>query len=544
MWPIRPVDEAQVQALAAGARISNVLARLLWLRNVKDAEAARRWLAPALSDFHSPLDLPDFRAAADRIRQAIERREGILVWGHDDLDGLAATALLVRVLSGLQARPFYYVPVKGKEKHGLNAAVAAGFGKQGVGLVVTVDCGITNRDPVAELKEAGIDVVVTDHHELLAFMPDAVANVDPKRPDSRYPYRGLAGCGVALKLGMGLAHERLGLSVSEFFSAQPDAVGLAVLGSLADRVPLTDENRTLVSLGMTRLENTRLPAVRLVLERVRQGGRLTPARMVGDLVPLFSSAEGTEGVRSILNEDPAQAREWLEILSQRTTEWHAEAERSLELAEKQVRVGDGIVIVQSKELAMRTLSYCAAKLKERYRAPALVLGWRGDAWVGECRTVEGVDLMALLRALDRYFIDYGGHKAAAGFSIEDGRVEGFIASAEGYAHEHIAGRVPAEQPVSADAAIPLAEFDPALRVMAPFGDGNPAPVFISEPVTVETTIAGWVCSTRRDMALKPARQDVAPGTGPVVLLYTIDDFGEPAVLDFRPSHAESTKDKV
>lgn len=532
-WPARPVDEAGVERLASDAEVSPVIARLLWLRGVRDAAAARSWLAPGFSGFHPPRELPDFAAAVERVRLAISRREGILIWGHDDLDGITAVALLERVLLALRARVLYYIPPKGKGPHGLAADVVLGYRQQGAGLVVTVDCGITNRQAVADLARAGMDVIVTDHHEVLDSLPPALANIDPKRPDSGYPYRALAGAGVALKLAMGLAGEVVGLSTEEFFSAQPDVIGLAVLGTLADRVPLTGENRTLVALGMNTLEHSRLPALRLVSDRVRQGGRLMPSRMVGELLPLFASAEANEGVRNILSDDPALVREWLDQLAVKAAQWRAEAEKSLLRAEQQVALGDGIVIVRDRELSLRALGFCAAKLKDRYGMPAMVLGWRGDAWIGECRSLEGIDLMALLKANDRFFIDYGGHKAAAGFSISEDRVDAFASSAEAYTHEHIAGRLPVGQKVFADASLPLAEYDPGLRVMAPFGEGNPAPVFLSEPVTVDATRLGWVGSTRPDLVLKPTRQDIVPGAGPVVLLYTIDDAGELQVLDFR-----------
>ncbi len=539
MWPIRPVDEAAVRQLMDRANVSHVAARLLYLRGVRDRDACRRWLTPEFSDFHPPAELPDFRTAADRIEQAIRNREGILIWGHDDLDGITAVAVLVMVLSGLRARVEYHIPAKGSRRHGLDASVAARYGDQGFGLVVTVDCGITNRDAVAELGKHGMHVVITDHHEVLDFMPDAVANVDPKRPDSSYPYRGLAGVGVALKLAMGLVSEILDLSCPEFFSVLPDAVGLAVLGTIADRAPLTGENRTLVKLGMSRLENTSLPAVRLVLDHVQRTGRLTPATVVAELLPLFASAEGNEGVRNILDHDPGQAADWLNQLSQRAVEWRSEALRSLELAEKRVQVGDGIVLVRDRELSTRTLGYCATRLKERYRLPAIVMGWRGDAWVGECRSVEGINLIDLLQAHSRYFIDYGGHKAAAGFSVPDEHVAEFAASAEAYAHEYFAGRLPVEQGTVADARLPLAEFDPTLRLLAPFGDGNPAPLFVSEPVVVKPFGSGLVASTRQDLILKSACPDLVPDLGQVTLLYTIDDSGEPVILNFRPASASS-----
>ncbi len=535
MWPIREIDEAGVEQLAQEARVSRVLARLLWLRGIRDGESAQRWLAPSIDQFHPSELLPDLRPAVERIKQAIARKEAILVWGHDDLDGITGVAVLKQVLEGLRAKVCHYIPAKGREKHGLDVEHVLSYSAQGAGLVITVDCGITNRQEIAELRGRGMDVVVTDHHETLDSLPEAVANVDPKRRDSGYPYRGLAGVGVALKLGMGLASDMLGLSFQEFVSAEPDLMGLAVLGTVADRVPLTGENRTLVAVGMSRLENTGLPAVRAVLGRLSGGERLTVSRMAAELLPLFASAGANQGVERILSTDKLEAADWVKDLEQRSQEWRAEARRSLEEAEKSVRLGDGIVLVRNRELSLRALGFCAARLKARYRVPVLVMGWRGDAWVGEGRGVDGMSLMDLLSAHKDFFLDYGGHKAAAGFTIRDDMVEEFVRSVEGYAHEHIADRIPKQVVVEADARLALRDFDPGLKVMAPFGEGNPAPVFVSEPTSVDVTREGWICQARPDLVLRPAQSNLVPGQEPVVLLYSIDDQGKPVVLDFGPA---------
>ncbi len=535
MWPIRSVDDVVVQRMAQTAQVSPLIARILWLRGVRDAEAVRRWLSPSFSDLHPSVLLPDYKPAVERIRQAIAAGEGILVWGHDDMDGISATCVLYRLLSDLRANVKFYVPVRGVEKHGLYAERALAFKAQGVKLIVTVDCGITNIKDVAQLKREGVDVVVTDHHEVIEGLPETVASVDPKRPDSLYPYRGLAGVGVALKLGMGLVSEMLGIGFASFFSTQPDLVVLAVLGTIADRAPLTGENRTLVMLGMKFLDRVRQPALRLVVERLAKSGTLVPAKMVVELPQLFAAAEGTSGVENLLSQDEARVREWLDVLERRAAAWREEAAKSLELAWSLAQLGDGIVLARSREFGIRTLGYCATRLKERYRVPALVMGWRGDAWIGEGRSVEGVNLVEVLREFRQYFIDYGGHKAAAGFTILDEKVEEFIRAVEAYAHENIAPRLSPAPGVEADATLPLAQFDVALRALAPFGEGNPAPLFVSEPVSLKPISGGWVCSARPELLIRPARPDLWTGSEPVLLLYTMEDSGNLLVLDVKPA---------
>jgi single-stranded-DNA-specific exonuclease len=535
MWHLREVDEPAVVRLAAEANVSDLTARLLWLRGVRDAEAARRWLAPDLGHLNPPELLPDFEPAVARIRRAIAGREVILVWGHDDLDGITSVVILHRLLTDLQAKVRYYIPRKGKERHGLNAELAAAFGAEGVGLVITVDCGITNRDQVEFLKTKGIDVVVTDHHEVTEPLPEAVAKVDPKRPDSKYPYRGLAGAGVALKLAMGVAREVLGLSPAEFISVQPQQFAMAVLGTLADRVPLTGENRTIVAAGLRRLRTIPVPAVRAVFEYLNAGEKLTVHRFVTELLPLFASADGNEGVQKFLSSTEEEARAWVVELVRRREEWQQQAEQTYELALQHLSVGDGIVFARARELSLRALGFCANRLKDKYQLPVIVMGWRGDAWVGEGRGVEGLSLMDVLAACSRFFIDYGGHKKAAGFSMKDEMVEEFIRSAEAYAHEHFAGRVRPENVVRADAILPVVEFDPELIKLAPFGEGNPQPVFATGPTELQFASDGWTVAGRPDLTLR-AGPGVQIDTRLISrLLYTLDDFGRLTILDAQPA---------
>jgi single-stranded-DNA-specific exonuclease len=535
MWPLREVDEPAVARLAAESGVPNLTARLLWLRGVRDAEAAHRWLAPELGHLYPPELLPDFEPAVARIRKAIAGRETILIWGHDDLDGITSVVILYRLLTDLQAKVRYYIPQKGKERHGLNGELAAELIGGSAGLVVTVDCGITNSEQVAFLRSKGIEVVVTDHHEVTESMPEAVANVDPKRPDSKYPYRGLAGAGVALKLAMGVARETFGLSVAEFISVQPEQFAMAVLGTLADRVPLTGENRTIVAASLGKLRAIPVPAVGAVFEYLNADEKLTVRRFVTELLPLFATADGNEGVQKFLTATMEEARTWVAELARRREEWQEQVELTHELALKHLSVGDGIVFARDRELNLRALGSCAMRLKERYQLPAIVMGWRGDAWVGEGRGVEGVSLMDLLSACSRFFIDYGGHKKAAGFSMKEELVDEFVRCGEAYAHEHFAGRVQPENVVKADALLPLADFDPALVRLAPFGEGNPQPVFATGPTELSLADDGWGVAGRQDLILRAADTGIQIDTRLAYrLLYTLDDFGRLTILDAQP----------
>jgi single-stranded-DNA-specific exonuclease len=537
-WPCKPVDEKLVERLAAAAGIPAVIARLLVLRGVKEPAGAGVWLNPNIRHLHPPELLPDFETAARRIFQAIERRERVLIWGHDDLDGITAVLIMLRVLSGMQAQVNYHIPTKGKDKHGLDARfISALPATERPGLVITVDCGISNHGDIEQLQALGIEVIVTDHHEVVLPLPPAVAVVNPKRQDSQYPEPMLTGAGVALKLVMGLANQRLGLVPAQFFSAQPDLLGLVALGTIADRAPLTGENRILVKFGFEQLLNTRLPAVRAVLETLKtDNGPLTVSSFLTELLPLFASANGREGVSKFLSNDAAEVQEWVRQLAVRSQEWRQEAERTLTLAQENVQLGDGILFVQHPALSLRALGYSAARLKDRYQVPAIVLGKRGDVWVGECRGIDGVDLMELLQALRNFFIDFGGHKKAAGFTIQAERVPEFIRAAERYAHENFAPRIIPENVLRADSVLPFTEFTHQICRLAPFGEGNPEPVFISEPVRLLIGEQGIIPESRQELVLVPRRSGLEIELDvPYYVLYAVDDLCRLSILELKPA---------
>jgi len=537
-WQCRPVDEAVVQQLSAATGVLPIIARLLVLRGVKEPEAVSVWLNPDIKYLHPPELLPDFEPAATRIFQALERREKILIWGHDDLDGITAVLILVKVLSGMQALVGYHIPTKGRDKHGLDAKFVAELSAaERPGLIITVDCGISNHNDILKLKEQGIEVIVTDHHEAILPLPPALAVVDPKRSDSQYPYPLLTGAGVALKLAMGLVQRRMGLTIPEFLSAQSDLLGLVTLGTIADRAPLTGENRILVKFGFEQLVNTKLPAVRAVLENLKMDNdQLTVGSFLSELLPLFASANGKEGVAKFLSSDALEAQRWVQELAKRSLEWRAEAERTLNLALENVRLGDGILFVQHPELSLRALGFSAARLKDRYQVPAIVLGKKGDVWVGECRGIEGVDLTQLLQALRGFLVDFGGHKKAAGFTIRQELVPEFIRAAERYAHENFAGRIIPENVLQADGVLPFKEFTPQICHLAPFGEGNPEPVFISEPVHLIEREIGVVPENRLDLVLKVKKNglEIEPEVSYSVL-YSVDDLCRLSILDLKPA---------
>ncbi|MDH5684890.1 MAG: DHH family phosphoesterase, partial [candidate division WOR-3 bacterium] len=303
MWKVKEVNKSALAKFIRATGLKESLARLLFLRDVKTQESAQKFLNPQLSDLHSPSLLPDIEKALERIIYALKNRESILIWGHEDLDGITSTVILYETLRDLRASDIqYYIPEKHVEKHGLNSAKVKAVNQ--IKLVITVDCGITNFSDVQELKDSGIDTVIIEHHEVLDKLPDALANIDPKRKDSKYPFRGLAAAGVTLKIVMALSEKLLKIKPDEFFSIKPDLLALTALGTISDRVPLLEENRILVKYGLEQIKKTSIPAIRVLLEQENLDSfDLTADKLLGHLLPLFASANGNQGCQYFLNDN-------------------------------------------------------------------------------------------------------------------------------------------------------------------------------------------------------------------------------------------------
>jgi single-stranded-DNA-specific exonuclease len=345
--------------------------------------------------------------------------------------------------------------------------------------------------------------------------------VNPKRRDSRYPFADLAGVGVALKTACALARAAVGLTVDQFFSARPELLTLAALGTIADRVPLVDENRVLVRYGLAQMRQSRLPAVQAVLAA---GGirpeELTVARFVLDLLPLFSSTDGNVGVEMLMASSADAAKEWSYGLVRQQQSWRDEARASHDVAERFLDLAPAILFVRSDELSLRALGHCASKLKDKYLLPAIVMGRRDENWVGECRGVEGINLVDLLRASSRHLLDYGGHRKACGFTVSDNGAEAFIAAAKDYAARNFLGRITETREPIADAAVPLSEIALDFRKLAPTGEGNPEPLLVATNTVLQRK--GTVVSSAVAPHLRlVGDEDIMPGHYDI--LYSLDD---------------------
>lgn len=483
-WWLPKVDPALADSLAQHLDISRILAKILATRGFEEPGSARRFLRPRIDDLHDPFVLKDMDVAVSRTLKAIIDRERVMVYGHDDPDGITATALLVEVLRGLGADVRHYIPDRYNEGIGLNREMLDNFADQGVDLIVTVDCSVSDKEDCADGLKA--KAIITDHHEVSEPLAGVMAFINPKRKDSSYPCKGLAGVGVAFKLAQALLETR-GESIFRLIEQVGD---LVALGTLADRVPQTDENRVLTRLGLTRAKGR--PGFSAVARRLGLPDSLADSKLLWRrAISLISSAQSREGrslgCELLLTKDRDLAQEIAGDLHEANLEWQELVQKSFtrisgKVEQASLRAAPMIVVVD-EEAPIEVIGTCAAKLANRYHRPAMVMSFWQDRYFGETRAPKGYNLMSLLEQSRDLLADYGGHLQAAGLSIFPEDVDVFLKRIFRFTENWPKGL---PHPLKIDAEVDLSELEPEvvdeLLLLAPYARGNPKPLLLSRGV--------------------------------------------------------------
>ena len=494
-WHTLPCDAAASTRLAAALNVPPVVARLLCLRGLDDPEIARRFLNPALDHLHDPLLLTDMRVAVERIMAAIAAKERIAIHGDYDVDGVTSTVIVRRALEMLGADVMHFIPERLRDGYGLQAAAIDRLKAEGVHLIVSVDCGIRGAEAARRAREVGIDLIITDHHEPDAVLPPAFAVINPKRHDCAYPDKYLAGVGVALKLVQALCR-RAGRE-----SWLPGFIKVAAIGTLADVVPLVGENRVIAKIGLDLL--SRGPnkiGLRSLLDVSGLKGKTIDSYHVAFLVAPRVNAAGRMSspeiaTRLLLAADEAMAEEVRHLalaLDGENVRRQQEEAEILAAAKKIVTtdpdVGARSVLVVAAEGWHRgVIGIVASKLVDMFHRPAVVLSIEGDVAQGSCRSISGFDMLGALERCASLFIRFGGHKQAAGLSLEATRIREF----------RLAINAVADETLGPDDLMPRLRIDEdltfrsitggvaaAVASLAPFGAGNPRPVFAARRVEI------------------------------------------------------------
>ncbi|HYZ89724.1 MAG TPA: single-stranded-DNA-specific exonuclease RecJ [Myxococcales bacterium] len=494
----------QGSRLAADLGLLPAVGRALWARGLRQAEEAARFLAPRLDQLPDPFALKGIESAVARVVRALETRETICVYGDYDVDGVTSTALLVSVLrafarlapgGGPPARIDYYVPNRIVEGYGLNVDALRRLAQRGTRLLVTADCGVTAVAEIDAAARLGMDVVVIDHHtssQSAEALPRAVAILNPHQPGCPFPARELAAVGVAFHLLLAL---RRRLRDAGWFAGKREPnlreqLDLVALGTIADVVPLTGANRILVHFGLRELAQAGRPGIAALKSVAQIGASVTCADVGFKLGPRVNAAgrlaDASVGVRLLLSEDPAEARMLAQELDRANAErQELQARIADEAAAKAEELGERrALVVSSSGWHVGVAGIVASRLVDRFHRPALVLCEEdGGVAKGSGRSIDGFHLYEALAQCSEHLTRFGGHRHAAGVTLPTSAVAQLAESLEQIARE----RLDAEQltpRLRIDAVLRPEEINlqlaAQLRRLAPFGCGNPEPVFVCD----------------------------------------------------------------
>jgi len=494
-WHLSSCDDAAAGALADALKVPAIVARLLCQRGLGDPECAARFLDPRLEHLHDPMLLADMRPAVERILAAIARRERIAIHGDYDVDGITSTVILRRALELLGADVVHFIPERLTDGYGLQPAAIERLHAQGVALVISVDCGIRGAEAALRARELGVDLIVTDHHEPDTTLPPAMAVINPKRADCTYPDKYLAGVGVALKVVQALCR------ATGRESWLPGFVKIAAIGTLADVVPLVGENRVIAKIGLDLLSRgPHKVGLRALLDVSGLTGKTIDSYHISFMVAPRVNAAGRMSTpdlatRLLLASDEALGDEVRELAQQLDGENLRRQEEEAEIlaaAKKVVQtdpaVGARTVLVVGGEGWHRgVIGIVASKLVDAFHRPAIVLSVDGEVAHGSCRSIPDFDMLGALERCAGLFIRFGGHKQAAGLTMEAARIKEL---------RHAVNEV-ADETLGPDDLMPRLRIDGDLTFrgitggiaagvasLAPFGAGNPRPVFAARGVEI------------------------------------------------------------
>lgn len=527
VWVLREdksVPAEETLALAHATGLSHVAARLLYHRGYRTLDEVERFLRATDTLFHSPFLLRDVDRAVARIRRAVENGEHIMIYGDYDVDGVTSVTLLYLYLTELGAKVNYYIPSRSGEGYGLSLAAIDRLAEEGVTCIITVDTGITACEEAEYAKTRGIDMVITDHHECRSILPNAAAVVNPHRPDCPYPFKELAGVGVVFKLVTAyectIGMERGEEEIEGVRRVALRFADLVAIGTIADVMPITDENRLIVTVGLSLVENTKRPGLEALIAHASapaNGARYARKRKITSsfigfgIAPRINAAgrmrDASMAVELLLCEDTVRAdelaAELCEINRARQTEENNIAEEAYHRIEQTFDPETTRVLVLGDDhWRQGVIGIVSSRITERYGLPSILVSFDGEEegapdalGKGSGRSVKGMNLVEALTACEDLLVKFGGHELAAGLTVRRDQLDAFSERINEYAKQYLQSggvevRLEADLELElTDVSVPLAE---ELAQLEPFGVGNPVPHFILRDVVLErvTDVSG------------------------------------------------------
>lgn len=486
-WIVRQQDEEAVAAIRTDCNLPDPVARLLWNRGLRDTESIRKFLKnDPRENLHDPFLLNDMTRAVARVEQALAAGEKITIYGDYDVDGITSTVILYQYLSQRTDRLDYYIPSRTEEGYGLNMEAMETIRDTGSSLLITVDTGTTAVDEIAHAKSLGLDVVVTDHHECMETLPDCPV-VNPKRRDSTYPFSELAGVGVVFKFISACMHDS-----EEAFRRYG---GITAIGTIADIMPILDENRCIVRYGLKQLEQSCPAGIEALLRLSGAEEGIIDTNVIAYQVAPRMNAAGRisdckVSVELLLETDPARAERLAQILCDCNVE-RKEKEQQVVRDIDQILAGnhpsEKIMVYASEHWHNGVIGIAASRLTERYARPCVLICFDGDSAKGSARSVRGVNLFELMGQSSRYLENFGGHEMAVGLTLKKENYQSFLQDITQKAREQIPDEalIPiCEAEFETDDSAFTSEFVHSLDLLEPFGNGNPYPTVCAKNLRV------------------------------------------------------------
>ncbi len=516
--------DATIRAMADAMGVSELFAVLLYNRGFDTAQKAEAFLRLEDENLHDPYLFADMQKAVERILTAVERKEKIYIYGDYDVDGVTSVTVLYLYLTSLGADVGIKIPKRDGEGYGVSCEAIRSLSEEGVSLIITVDTGITANEEVEFAKGLGVDFVITDHHECRSELPDAVAVVNPHRPDCPYPFKELAGVGVVFKVvcacEMQLCRDKGTSPLDGVRRVCREYADLTAVGTIADVMPVVDENRLIVALGLKLMENTSRQGLRALIEATsaKKNGeeaqkRKITASMIGyGIAPRINAAgrisDAAIAVRLLLENDPKKAEEaaeeLCEINRQRQIEENRIATEVFERIENTTDFENDLVIVlESNDWKQGIIGIVSSRITERYGLPSILVSFDGygseegplDDGKGSGRSVKGMNLVEALTYCEDLLVKYGGHELAAGLTVKRVNLDDFRQKINDYARIHLSEEA-LKICLEADCTLSVQDinmsFAQEISYLEPFGTGNTAPTFVLKNANVKriTPIGG------------------------------------------------------
>ena len=483
-WQFAPqVEDADFTKIAKKAGLGPEVARLLFERGIKDETSLKKFLEPSLEDLHDPYLLNDMEKAVERIRHAIEQGELILIYGDYDADGMTSASIVKESLEQLGAECLVYLPNRFTDGYGPNASVYKYFiEQQGVSLIVTVDNGVAGHEAIDLAQSMGVDVIVTDHHSMPEVLPDAYAIIHPEHPGADYPFKHLAGCGVAFKLACALLEE-----------VQVELLDLVAIGTIADMVSLTDENRIMVQYGLEVLRNTQRMGLQEMFEIAGISSSDVTEETVGfQLAPRLNALgrldDPNPAIDLLTGFDDEEVHEIALLIHQKNEERKEIVQSIYDEAKKMVDPDKSVQVLAKEGWNPGVLGIVAGRLLEELGQTVIVLNIEDGRAKGSARSIEAVDIFEALDPHRELFIAFGGHAGAAGMTLEVDKLEVLSDVLEAYIREKGAD-AQGKNNLFLDEELDLEDLSletvKSFERLAPFGMDNQKPVFYIRNFQVE-----------------------------------------------------------